>query len=39
MFVLCKFKEGFIEVFVVIDVVVCGFDILGVMYVYNFDIL
>lgn len=39
MSVLCKFKEGKIDVLVVIDVVVCGFDIFGVIYVYNYDIL
>lgn len=38
MSVLCLFKSGYLDIFVVIDVVVCGLDILGVIYVYNYDI-
>lgn len=39
MSVLCLFKNGNLDILVVIDVVVCGLDILGVIYVYNYDIL
>lgn len=37
--IMCCFKEGYLDILVVIDVVVWGLDIFGVIYVYNYDIL